>query len=54
MRRSAPERALAWLVTGPVGHLAAGIADWVTLLGRLAAGAARRRRAGAPDRPPVG
>jgi hypothetical protein len=24
----------AWLYTGPVGHLAAGIADWVELLAR--------------------
>jgi hypothetical protein len=27
-------RSLAWLYTGPVGHLAAGVADWVELLGR--------------------
>jgi hypothetical protein len=25
---------LAWLYTGPVGHLAAGVADWVELLVR--------------------
>jgi hypothetical protein len=23
-----------WLYTGPLGHLAAGLADWVELLGR--------------------
>jgi hypothetical protein len=28
-------RLAAWLYTGPVGHLAAGVADWVTLLARL-------------------
>jgi hypothetical protein len=25
---------LAWLFTGPLGHLAAGVADWVELLVR--------------------
>jgi hypothetical protein len=29
-------RLLAWLYTGPLGHLAAGVADWVELLGRHA------------------
>jgi hypothetical protein len=24
----------AWLVTGPIGHLTAGVADWVELLAR--------------------
>jgi hypothetical protein len=33
------ERFAAWLVTGPLGHLASGLADWVVLLWR-----ARRRR----------
>jgi hypothetical protein len=23
---------MAWLYTGPLGHLAAGVADWVALL----------------------
>jgi hypothetical protein len=27
---------LAWLYTGPLGHLAAGVADWVELLARYA------------------
>ncbi len=27
---------LAWLYTGPLGHLAAGVADWVELAARLA------------------
>jgi hypothetical protein len=25
---------LAWLYTGPLGHLAAGVADWFELLAR--------------------
>jgi hypothetical protein len=31
----------AWLLTGPVGHLAGGVADWAALAVRLAR--ARRR-----------
>jgi hypothetical protein len=27
---------LAWLYTGPLGHLAAGVADWAELLARYA------------------
>jgi hypothetical protein len=27
-------RFVAWAVTGPLGHLVAGIADWVSLLAR--------------------
>jgi hypothetical protein len=27
-------RLAAWLVTGPLGHLVAGVADWVALLAR--------------------
>jgi hypothetical protein len=27
---------VAWLYTGPLGHLAAGVADWIELLGRYA------------------
>jgi hypothetical protein len=27
-------RFVAWLYTGPLGHLAAGVADWVALLAR--------------------
>jgi len=27
-------RLAAWLVTGPLGHLWAGVADWAELLGR--------------------
>jgi hypothetical protein len=28
-------RIAAWLVTGPLGHLVAGILDWAELLARL-------------------
>jgi hypothetical protein len=31
-----PQRFAAWLVTGPLGHLAAGLADWVALLWAVA------------------
>ena len=30
------ERLAAWYVTGPLGHLVAGVADWAQLLGRCA------------------
>ena len=30
---SPPRRFAAWLVTGPLGFLAAGIVDWLALLG---------------------
>lgn len=45
------ERVAAWYVTGPLGHLVAGIADWVQLLGRygmqrLKDAAARRAATG--------
>jgi hypothetical protein len=43
-------RLAAWLVTGPVGHLLAGLADWAVLLARLALGRARRRLGGARGR----
>jgi len=46
MRPLAPrtgERFVGWLVTGPVGHLVAGVLDWMELLIRL--GWARTRRA---------
>jgi hypothetical protein len=33
---------LAWLYTGPLGHLAAGIADWLELLVRYTLARARR------------
>jgi hypothetical protein len=35
-------RLAAWLVTGPLGHLLAGLADWAELLARRLG--ARRRR----------
>jgi hypothetical protein len=36
-------RAAAWLVTGPVGHFAAGLADWLVLLVRYWTARARGR-----------
>ena len=38
-------RVATWLVCGPLGHLAAGVTDWVVLVVRwqLAARQARRR-----------
>jgi hypothetical protein len=47
-RRLPPStRAAAWLYTGPLGHLYGGVADWVTLVGRLLLARARRRARGA-------
>jgi hypothetical protein len=36
-------RFAAWLVTGPLGHLWAGLADWAELLGRALLARLRRR-----------
>jgi hypothetical protein len=36
-------RFAAWIVTGPLGHLYGGLADWVTLLARCAWARARGR-----------
>ena len=38
-----PTRARAWLVTGPLGHLAGGLLDWASLLARVARARARGR-----------
>ena len=35
-------RIAGWLVTGPPGHLAAGLADWASLLWQLGRGRLRR------------
>jgi hypothetical protein len=35
---------LGWLYTGPLGHLAAGVADWLELLARFAWRRVRWRR----------
>ena len=35
-------RLAAWFVTGPLGHLAAGVADWAALLWQLARDRLRR------------
>ena len=37
-------RAAAWVVTGPLGHLYGGVADWVVLAGRILAARARAAR----------
>jgi hypothetical protein len=43
-RRLPPStRVLAWLYTGPVGHLYGGLVDWVALLWRLALARVRAR-----------
>jgi hypothetical protein len=39
-----PRSFAAWLVTGPIGHLAAGVADWVELLARWCFARLRGRR----------
>jgi hypothetical protein len=36
-------RLAAWLVTGPLGHLAAGVVDWLVLGGRWASARVRGR-----------
>lgn len=36
-------RLAAWAVTGPLGHLVAGIVDWAALAGRYAYARARGR-----------
>ena len=43
MRASVPRRALAWVVTGPLGHLYAGLADWSELMARYLWARARGR-----------
>jgi hypothetical protein len=35
-------RLAAWLVTGPLGHLVAGVADWLELVARWAVARVRR------------
>jgi hypothetical protein len=36
------ERFAAWLITGPIGHLASGLADWGTLVRAAIARRVRR------------
>ena len=36
--------AAAWVVTGPLGHLYAGVVDWLQVLARLARARARGER----------
>jgi hypothetical protein len=40
------ERALAWLITGPVGHLVAGVIDLLAMIARLLWARARGRELG--------
>jgi len=42
--RSAHETAAAWVATGPIGHLVAGVADWLQLLARYVRARARGER----------
>ncbi len=46
MRRSRPPHVVvaAWVVTGPLGHLYAGVVDWVVVLSRYARARARGER----------
>ena len=36
-------RLAAWYLTGPLGHLVAGVCDWAELLGRYCRSRLRRR-----------
>ena len=45
-RLPARRRLAAWIVTGPLGHLYGGAADWLALLGRYAVARARGRELG--------
>jgi len=40
---SPARRVAAWLVTGPLGHLVAGVVDWAILVGRYAVARLRGR-----------
>jgi hypothetical protein len=42
-RPPARRRVAAWLLTGPLGHLAGGVADWAELLTRHVLARARER-----------
>ena len=41
-------RFAGWLVCGPVGHLAAGVADWVVLLAGWQLAERKAKRAASP------
>jgi hypothetical protein len=41
-KRRVHRRFAAWLVCGPVGHLVAGILDWLDLLGGAARSSLRK------------
>jgi hypothetical protein len=40
------DRALTWFVTGPLGHLVAGVLDWVEMLVRWQLHRLAKRRGG--------
>jgi hypothetical protein len=42
-------RVAAWVVTGPLGHLWAGVADWVSLLARYGWARVRGREVRWPE-----
>jgi hypothetical protein len=42
-RPSLSTRAMAWIYTGPLGHLHGGLADWGTLLAQVLLTRARAR-----------
>jgi len=46
MRRPRPPHVVlaAWIVTGPLGHLYAGVVDWVVVLARYARARMRGER----------
>jgi hypothetical protein len=46
VRRRPADRIAFWLLSGPLGHLVAGVMDWLELLGRhlWATGRTRLRR----------
>jgi hypothetical protein len=43
LRRSARRRMAAWVVTGPLGHLYGGVADWLSVVGAHLLARARTR-----------
>ncbi|HVS28085.1 MAG TPA: hypothetical protein VHE14_00920 [Solirubrobacteraceae bacterium] len=45
-RQTLVSRFVSWLLTGPIGHLVAGMIDWAVALSRYAWARARGRRPG--------
>lgn len=48
-RLSRPTRVAAWVVTGPLGHLYGGIADWLEVAGKLTLAHVRARARGTSE-----